>query len=607
MTSTPAIVRRAEWGANESWRGHDPEYAPVKMAFVHHTVNANSYSRAQAPGIVRGIYYYDTKGLKWSDLGYNFLVDRYGTVYEGRYGGITSGVIGAQVLGFNTSSTGIAMIGTFSIGEAAVGDDGALKRLLAWKLDVHHVDPEGQARMLGAATTQKFTEGETVVLPAIAGHRQANYTACPGDALYRLLPGVRTAVGGMGLPKIYEYRVGTVDLSPNGDGVHETTRVRFRNSEVADWTVEVLDKPGEAVRTHVRPRRDRRPARGTAATTPAPSCATGVPASSAAPAPPAPTRGAATVTVRVDTVAPAAADRARDAGRVQPERGRLRRPLPAALHDRRGVLGEGLRRRRRGRDPARRRSPGSTPPAGARSAAWDGRISSAGTLVGAPEGEALLRARPQGRRRQPLVGRDDGAHRPHARLPHRHAGHALAERRRGQGRDGARVHAHAPRHGRARGHCATARSSARSGAATYAAGTSSVTWDGRSPTASRATSGTYRVKATATSALGEVGARADDRRRPLPAAPRRRRRASPPTLGKRARVDLHRQGSLQRQGARDRDRQRTGRGRRSPSSTAGGSAGHAHAGALEAAGAPHLHADADRGGPRRQPPVRGHA
>ena len=69
---------------------------------------------------MRGVYAYHTKSLHWSDVGYNFLVDRYGTIYEGRYGGITRGVIGAQVLGFNTGSTGISVIGTFTSAHASV-------------------------------------------------------------------------------------------------------------------------------------------------------------------------------------------------------------------------------------------------------------------------------------------------------------------------------------------------------------------------------------------------------------------------------------------------------------------------------------------------------
>jgi flagellar hook assembly protein FlgD len=531
MTSTPDIVRRVEWGANESWRGHDPEYAPVKMAFVHHTVNANSYTRAQAPGLVRGIYYYDTKGLKWSDLGYNFLVDRYGTIYEGRYGGITKGVIGAQTLGFNTSSTGIAMIGTFSSVKPPSAMMSALKKLLAWKLDVHHVDPQGQARML-CRSTQKFKEGETVVLPAIAGHRQANYTACPGDVLYRMLPGVRTAVGGMGLPKIYEYKVGTVDLSPNGDGVHETTRVRFRNSQVADWTVEALDKAGAVVRSisgHgelVDVKWDGRDDGG-AVVRDGVYRLVGRARASGADARPA------TVTVRVDTVAPVAAE-----PRVTPavfspngdgyaDRCRLRFTTAEACSARVFVIDAGgamLRDVLAWQYAA----------AGARSVAWDGRITSADSLVGAPEGEALLR----------LDLKDAAGNRSSvvttARID-RTLGYLTATpgtlSPNGDGVKDAT----------ALGFTLTRRAAVALevlrdgevvrvlGGATYAAGTSSVTWDGTLADASQATSGTYRVKALATSALGEVGASRTivvDRYRPRLSAPLR----VTPTLGNRARV-----------------------------------------------------------------------
>ena len=199
------------------------------MAFVHHTDGGNSYTRAQAPGIVRGIYYYHTKSLGWSDIGYNFLIDRYGTVYEGRYGGVTKGPIGAQVLGFNTGSTGVSIIGDFTNATPPAAAVSALKRLLAWKLDVHHVDPRGSA-VLTCAYGQKFATGQRVTFPAIAGHRQANYTSCPGDGLYALLPAVRKAVAGIGLPKIYGFTVSEQYLSPNGDGVQDKTSVRRSRS-----------------------------------------------------------------------------------------------------------------------------------------------------------------------------------------------------------------------------------------------------------------------------------------------------------------------------------------------------------------------------------------
>ena len=113
----PTIVTRAQWGADESWRSGTPDYAPVRMAIVHHTVNGNDYTREQAPALVRAIYYYHAKSCGYRDIGYNFLIDRYGTIYEGRYGGITLGPVGAQTLGFNTGSTGISIIGNFEIAQ----------------------------------------------------------------------------------------------------------------------------------------------------------------------------------------------------------------------------------------------------------------------------------------------------------------------------------------------------------------------------------------------------------------------------------------------------------------------------------------------------------
>ncbi len=189
---TPLWVTRAGWGADESLRTGEPAYATVKMAFVHHTAGSNSYTEAQAPSIVRGIYAYHTLGLGWSDIGYNFLIDRYGTTYVGRYGGPRQGVIGAQAYGFNTGSTGVSVMGTYTSEAPPAAAMNALGRLLAWKLEVHGLDPLANARMTCGAT-EKYTEGQTVTLPVISGHRDANYTACPGDALYAKLGAVRSA------------------------------------------------------------------------------------------------------------------------------------------------------------------------------------------------------------------------------------------------------------------------------------------------------------------------------------------------------------------------------------------------------------------------------
>ncbi len=108
--SCPAL----SWGADESIRRGPPSYAAdVRFAIVHHTAGRNDYTRAEAPAIVRGIQLFHVQGNGWNDIGYNFLVDRFGTIYEGRFGGVDRNVIGAHALGFNTGSVGIALLGTY--------------------------------------------------------------------------------------------------------------------------------------------------------------------------------------------------------------------------------------------------------------------------------------------------------------------------------------------------------------------------------------------------------------------------------------------------------------------------------------------------------------
>ena len=187
----PNLLSRKAWGANERWRSGSPLYnRTIQQVHVHHTVNSNNYRRADVPGLIRGMYRYHTKNLGWSDIGYNFLVDRFGRAWVGRAGGPGRPVRGAHTLGFNSTSTGVAVIGNFEVVRQAKVVETALVRLAAWKLDKYGRNPKGTVKVYSHGS-DRFPAGRTVRLPVIDGHRDTNETACPGTHLYQRLPNVR--------------------------------------------------------------------------------------------------------------------------------------------------------------------------------------------------------------------------------------------------------------------------------------------------------------------------------------------------------------------------------------------------------------------------------
>jgi hypothetical protein len=181
----PAIYTRAQWGADESIRRNAPSYGKVMVAIVHHTDNANTYAAAQVPAMLRAIYSYHVQTLGWSDVGYNFLVDRFGRIWEGRYGGMDRAVVGAQTMNFNSVSTGVSVIGNFEIATVPQVVTNTLKRILAWRLSVAAIPATGKVVANGLS------------LPRISGHRDANPTDCPGRYLYAKLPEIRTGAAAM--------------------------------------------------------------------------------------------------------------------------------------------------------------------------------------------------------------------------------------------------------------------------------------------------------------------------------------------------------------------------------------------------------------------------
>ncbi|MCZ4604348.1 FG-GAP-like repeat-containing protein [Streptomyces sp. Lzd4kr] len=220
----PPITTRAQWGADESQVDDPPTYLDkVQAVFVHHTAGSNSYSCAQSASIVRGIMAYHTEVNGWNDLGYNFLVDKCGQIFEGRAGGVDLPVMGAHTYGFNSYSAGISILGDFE-GDPAKGILPArptratlesVARVAAWKLGQYGVSPTGKVTLTAGGNTGVWDEGEEATLSTVSGHRDAFATECPGDAMYAKLGEIRRFAASAGANSA----IPTADF--NRDGVND--------------------------------------------------------------------------------------------------------------------------------------------------------------------------------------------------------------------------------------------------------------------------------------------------------------------------------------------------------------------------------------------------
>ncbi|MFJ8860259.1 N-acetylmuramoyl-L-alanine amidase [Streptomyces sp. NPDC102451] len=198
----PPIVTRAGWNADESLNDESPDYMDtVKAVFVHHTAQTNAYSCADSAAIVRGLHAYHVRSNGWKDLGYNFLVDKCGTVFEGRKGGVDRAVQGAHTYGFNRETAGIAVIGMYTDSAAATPATTAVARIAAWKLGQYGVSPSTTTTLTAGANGtnyagKTFTAGKTYSFGRISGHRDGFNTQCPGAKLYAQLPTIRGYAAG---------------------------------------------------------------------------------------------------------------------------------------------------------------------------------------------------------------------------------------------------------------------------------------------------------------------------------------------------------------------------------------------------------------------------
>ncbi|MDN0200946.1 peptidoglycan recognition protein [Streptomyces sp. S.PNR 29] len=188
----PRIVTRRGWGANETLREKKFAYTKkVKAAFVHHTASGGTYGCSQAPSLIRGIYRYHVRSMGWRDIGYNFVVDKCGKIYEGRAGGVAKPVLGAHTRGFNSHSMGIAVLGSYDARKPSSAAVKAVARLSAWKLGLYGVNPRGKT-YLKSGGGNLYRKGRKARLNVISGHRDGFATSCPGGQLYRKLGAARS-------------------------------------------------------------------------------------------------------------------------------------------------------------------------------------------------------------------------------------------------------------------------------------------------------------------------------------------------------------------------------------------------------------------------------
>ena len=196
-------VSRKDWGANEKIVGKIATTKQNKALTLHHTAGKSAYSRSEVPGILRGIQNYHVKSRGWSDIGYNMLVDRFGTIYEGRSGGFDTGIVGAHAAGANTGTFGVAVLGTYSSRAVPTAVTDAVAKIAVWQGQRWNYDPTTKFQYTsGGGGSSRFKPGTKVTLPRIFAHRDVGRTDCPGNSLYSKLGAIRSQTKKLQTPTI---------------------------------------------------------------------------------------------------------------------------------------------------------------------------------------------------------------------------------------------------------------------------------------------------------------------------------------------------------------------------------------------------------------------
>jgi hypothetical protein len=234
QTRLGTVITRAGWGADERIRKAPRYAARVDAVVVHHTVTGNDYTAAEAPAMIRSVYAYHVRSRGYDDLAYNFLVDRYGKVYQGRAGGIDRAVIGSHAMGFNTGTSGISLLGNLEAQAPPAVMMDAVARTTAYLSERWGFDARGTLSMVSRGST-RYREGVRVTVPRVMGHRDVGTTACPGKHVYGQLGATRTAAFRYLAPIITNVKV-----TAPAEGRPATVTARLTGP--AKWHIEIKSR-----------------------------------------------------------------------------------------------------------------------------------------------------------------------------------------------------------------------------------------------------------------------------------------------------------------------------------------------------------------------------
>ena len=216
----PKIITRPEWGADESKMTWPEKYAKVEKIVIHHTASSNLVPDPDGSGeyknMVNNIYSYHNSKKTWyddngeytgfGDIGYNYLIDPNGNIYEGRFGG--NGVVAGHVNGFNAGSVGISVLGryqdyfdssnnTVSSHPVTPAIKESLENLVGWIAANNNID------------LNKVTDFYGKNIDGLVGHKDLRPTICPGDGLYKQINIIQTNAGNLVKQyKNYAYQIG---------------------------------------------------------------------------------------------------------------------------------------------------------------------------------------------------------------------------------------------------------------------------------------------------------------------------------------------------------------------------------------------------------------